>query len=269
MIVELDEDQRQEVKNALLDRRDDLEKLIKDSQKKHAPNKYAEKLLLLYADSETVDRERGSRRTIPGLLALFADEPELSTQTAAGFERTTDSDPDLFGGGSEQGGGHPAGETGILDRRGVLHPTREAVDAANAAYEAEESAEREREGGIGAEPAEGATLRLLGKGDGADEGGGTDGIPADYEIVDEGEGQGGVVAMIEQAAYTDEGRCKECHVFRGEPHDADCSIGQALRDAIAAEATERQQAELERAASAAQPSGAPPIPVDSEPITSR
>jgi hypothetical protein len=119
----------------------------------------------------------------------------------------------------------------------------------------------------------GATLRLLGNGD---EGEGGE-IPTEYEVEQSSdEGTAGALSALNGAAYTGEGRCKGCFVFRGEPHEPDCPVGQAERalagtdapDAAAAE-TERQQAALEQAASGAKPSGAPPIPVDTEPMVSR
>ena len=267
---DLDDAQCNEIHKALLERRDTLNDIVKKSLKAHTPHPTAERLLKLYADSEDIDRVRGTRRRVPGLLALFAPDPNDVEDT-----NTTrkEPEPDLFASAAPTGGGNPSAQREWLDKRGNSHPSEAEATAADVA-------QAELDGGIGAEPSTESDrpkcATCKGTGDGAFvEGEGTvpcidckgsgfapagdattasqddaprvlalvegtgetigekvDEVPVDYEIVGE---HGQRFVNIDDAVHYDEGgRCKGCRAFRGEGHDADCPVVLAADAANAA-----------------------------------
>lgn len=227
--TEITDAQRREIHFALLERRDELEDIVKKSKKANAPNTTAEKLLKMYGDDEEIDREKGKRKWIPGLLAKFAPDPELAdTPSSKGPQRDADGQQDAFGGGVEVGGGKAPADPDLpiafLDRYGNAHDTEAERDAANLQPDpAIDHGSTAADGGVGAEPVPeserepGTPFRRLGAGDEPDtlaemdakrsasfDPGHPDGdrsveIEADYEIVDDGTGNVGTPDGLETA----------------------------------------------------------------------
>jgi hypothetical protein len=145
-VFEIEEAQRSEILFGLLERRKDLEKLVAEGVKGHAPNKTAEKLLRLYADGEEIDRVKGGRKLVPGLLAIFAAEPEISAEAAKKSPSAPSGQLDAL---ESAPAAAPEAPVGFRDVNGQLHDTQGEAAAVNAL----QSQLNGDEGtGIGAEP---------------------------------------------------------------------------------------------------------------------
>lgn len=109
-VPDIGEEERTEIFIALRERKENLEKLEKKTDEMSVPIDVIEERLALYRDRERI--AGGERQVVPGLLAIFAAEPELSTEALENQQRKVDGAPDLFGGGAETGGGHKPGRKG-------------------------------------------------------------------------------------------------------------------------------------------------------------
>lgn len=106
----ISEEEREEIHIALVKRKENLEKLSKKTDEEEVPTDRIEERLALYRDRD--DLQGGRKVVVAGLLSMFAAEPSLSLeerQRRADEERKPDAAQDTFGGGSEVGGGIPAG----------------------------------------------------------------------------------------------------------------------------------------------------------------
>jgi hypothetical protein len=113
-VPDISEEERVEIYTALQERKEALEKLSKETDKKHVPTDRIDERLAIYRDGDQIVNNEKCVR--PGLISLFAPEPQLSTEARAakdGGKRDPNGGADLFGGGTETGGGHPPGEKGV------------------------------------------------------------------------------------------------------------------------------------------------------------
>lgn len=110
-VPEITEEERAEIFTALRERKENLEKLEKKTQEASIPVDRFEERLALYRDrDELVTGDNGTEKHMrPGLLAIFAPTPELSTEALENQQRKVGDPADLFGGGAETGGGHKPG----------------------------------------------------------------------------------------------------------------------------------------------------------------
>jgi hypothetical protein len=113
-VPDISEEERAEIFTALRERKENLEKLEKKTQEASIPVDRFEERLALYRDRDEFRKAEGGhteKQLRPGLLAIFAPTPELSTEALENQERhrNGDNSPDLFGGGVETGGGHKPG----------------------------------------------------------------------------------------------------------------------------------------------------------------
>lgn len=102
-VPDISEEERTEIFIALRERKENLEKLEKKTDEMSIPIDTIEERLQLYRDRDEL--VEGVRNIRPGLLAIFAETPELSTEALENQTRKVDDRPDLFGGGAETGGG--------------------------------------------------------------------------------------------------------------------------------------------------------------------
>lgn len=109
-VPDISEEERVEINRALRERKEKLEKLEEKTDEAGIPIDRLEERLALYRDRDEL--VEGKRNIKPGLLAIFADQPELSTEALENQKRSVENKPDLFGGGAETGGGHKAGGKG-------------------------------------------------------------------------------------------------------------------------------------------------------------
>lgn len=124
-VPDITEEERTEIFVALRERKEALEKLSKDTDKRSIPIDHIEERLQLYRDRD--GHENGARTVVPGLLAIFAGQPELSTEAAQNQTRKVGDPPDLFGGGAETGGGHKPGRKEKDGWKGKSPPDDEVV----------------------------------------------------------------------------------------------------------------------------------------------
>lgn len=111
-VPDISEEERAEIFTALRERKENLEKLEKKTQEASIPIDRFEERLALYRDRDELVKAEGGpteKHLRPGLLAIFAPTPELSTEALENQTRDVNDPADLFGGGAETGGGHKAG----------------------------------------------------------------------------------------------------------------------------------------------------------------
>jgi len=119
MQIEIDDEQRAEIYQALRERKEGLSQLEKATIKKNIPTQHIKERQALYI----------TLPTRPSLTGIFASQEDLDDEVAAerearGEKRDPEGQQDMFGGGSETGGGIPAGGKDTWRPEGATGPQR-------------------------------------------------------------------------------------------------------------------------------------------------
>jgi hypothetical protein len=196
---ELDEFEADEIFHALVGRKADLDKRAKDLEEKdglpEAAQAVRQRIELYMPNGE-------GKNARPGLLRTFAPQRDIEAETRnererAEGERAADGSQDLFGGGAETGGGHPAGERVVLDTN---TPATETDGAAETPAEKPKRSRKKKGVGVADDAV------VVGSSDGPQD--------AEYEIIDASRrlaagGAGEGAAVDETSEATAEGTMRD------------------------------------------------------------